>query len=79
MNTTLIEILACAMLGASPIAGGAWAGDLDKGLVIRGIGNTATYRADTVVPEGNRSNERAENPVLACEAAVSNATASSKI
>ena len=79
MNTTIIEILACAMLGAWPIAGGAWAGDLDKGIIIRGIGNTKTCRADTVVPDGNRIDGRAENPVLACEAAVSNATASSKI
>ncbi len=63
------------MLSASPIAGGAWAGEYDKGIVIRGIGYNATCSAGTVVPEGDRIDGRAENPVLPCDAAVSNATA----
>ena len=69
MKSTIIRILACAMLGASPIAGGAWAGELDKGIIIRGIGNNATCSADTVVPEGSRSNDRADNLSVNCTGA----------
>ncbi len=66
MKTTSIRILACAMLAASPIAGGAWAEELDTGLVIRGIGNTRTCSADTVVPYDNQVDGRAHNLSVNC-------------
>ena len=73
MKSTVIGILACvAMLGASSIAGGAWAGELDKGIAIRGIGDTKTCGARTVVPDDNRIDGRAHNLSVNCTAATSN-------
>lgn len=67
MKTTIVGILACAaMLGASSIAGGAWAEELSWGIVIRGIGPTKTCSADTVMPCDNRIDGRAHNLSVNC-------------
>ncbi len=61
MKSTAIRILACAMLATSPIAGAAWAGELDKGIVIRGIADTKTCSADTLVPDGGSADNLSVN------------------
>ncbi len=54
------------MLATSPIAGAAWAGELDKGIAIRGIADTKTCSADTLVPVADRVDGRAHNLSVNC-------------
>ena len=72
MNTNAIKFLAfVAVVGAMLSAGDARAGELDTGIVIRGIGAHKTCSAATVVPTGDQIDGRVHNLSVNCTAATS--------
>lgn len=72
MNRKAIALLAtAALLGVLLVAGKAGAGELDTGIVIRGIGATKTCSAKTVVPDDDQIDGRAHNLSVNCTDATS--------